>query len=339
MVARVPWWLPCGSPWVSGREDRAPRGALVGSIRIGQSRLPLPCLAVRLARGGPGGVVVGRGRVRVVGPGRLLVRRCTAVGFPGRVDLLPIDLDEADMDEVGLQARGGLARVFALGADVRIDRHVVQAEGDQHLAIGLHGLDATSHQMAGFFRIDPRLDVPVRGLVDRARERGDAARQEWVTVLRTHVLGTVEVADAPGDDLVRLDGIELGAIDQFGLEQAAFDARGGLALALAAGAEVRVGPDVADAKAHQRSAAAIVLAEVAFHQLLGLGTGDPHVEIAVARIIRGSDQRCDLAGQERLGAPAAPDGDFADILQVADAGRVQVEVRLRWGWGIHGGSP
>lgn len=94
-----------------------------------------------------------------------------------------------------------------------------------------------------------------------------------------------------------------------------------------------------EAKSHQRALLGIVNADVALNELLGLGTRDLDVEVAVAGVPGGADQRGDGASKERLRTAAAPDGHFTDTLDVADARGVEVEIRFLVGRGVHGESP
>src|SRR3546814_11144646 len=55
-------------------------------------------------------------------------------------------------------------------------------------------------------------------------------------------------------------------------------------------ADVRIAPQVAEAKAHQRALLGIVNADVALDQFLGLGTRDLDVEVAVTGVLGGTDQ-------------------------------------------------
>src|SRR3546814_19847054 len=64
-------------------------------------------------------------------------------------------------------------------------------------------------------------------------------------------------------------------------------------------ADVRIAPQVAEAKAHQRALLGIVNADVALDQFLGLGTRDLDVEVAVTGVLGGTDQCGDGACQER----------------------------------------
>jgi hypothetical protein len=107
---------------------------------------------------------------------------------------------------------------------------------------------------------------------------------------------------------VLLDRSQFGPVDQFGLEQSRLEGRGGLTLLLTLVADVRIAPQVAEAKAHQRALLGIVNADVALNELLGLGTRDLDVEVAVAGVPGGADQRGDGACQERLRTAAAPTG-------------------------------
>ncbi|CRS26240.1 hypothetical protein PAERUG_P48_London_17_VIM_2_01_13_06546 [Pseudomonas aeruginosa] len=256
-----------------------------------------------------------------------------------RIDLGAVDLDQTDVDQRRFQACGRFPSVLALGADVRIDLHVVQTKGDQHLAIPFDGLHASANQMLGFRGGDDRVEVPIFRFIDRSGQRGDGARQERVTILGGDVLRTVEVADATGDQLVLLDRSQFGPLDQLGLEQSRLEGCGGLAFLFALVADVGIAPEVAEAKAHQRSLLGIVNADVALNELLGLGTRDLDVEVAVARVPGGADQRGDGAGQEGLRTAAAPDGHLTDTLEVADARGVEVEIRFLVGSGVHGESP
>ena len=102
------------------------------------------------------------------------------------------------MDQRRFQACGRFPGVLAFGADVRIDLHVVQTEGDQHFAVSLDGLNAPANQMLGFRGGDDGVEVPISGsstgrpVRATVQERND--RQPWGDVLRT-----IEIADAAGD--------------------------------------------------------------------------------------------------------------------------------------------
>src|SRR3546814_1144634 len=91
-------------------------------------------------------------------------------------------------------------------------------------------------------------------------------------------------------------------------------------------ADVRIAPQVAEAKAHQRALLGIVNADVALDQFLGLGTRDLDVEVAVTGVLGGTDQCGDGACQEGLRTAAAPDRHFTGTLDVADARGVRVEI-------------
>ena len=243
------------------------------------------------------------------------------------------------MDQRRFQAGGRFPGVLTLGADVRIDLHVVQTEGDQHLAVTLDGLNAPANQVLGFRGGDDGVEVPILRFIDRPGQCCDGAREERVASLWGDVLHTIEIADAAGDQLVLLDRSQFGPVDQFGLEQSRLEGRGGLTLLLTLVADVRIAPQVTEAKSHQRALLGIVNADVALNELLGLGTRDLDVEVAVAGVPGGADQRGDGACQEGLRTAAAPDGHLADTLDVADARGVEVEIRFLVGRGVHGESP
>jgi hypothetical protein len=86
---------------------------------------------------------------------------------------------------------------------------------------------------------------------------------------------------------VLLDRSQFGPVDRLGLEQSRLEGRGGLTLVLTLVADVRIAPEVAEAKAHQRALLGIVNADVALNELLGLGTRDLDVEVAVAGVLAG----------------------------------------------------
>src|SRR3546814_10652399 len=90
--------------------------------------------------------------------------------------------------------------------------------------------------------------------------------------------------------LVLLDRSQFGPVERLGLEQSRLEGRGGLALVLTLVADVRIAPQVAEAKAHQRALLGIVNADVALDQFLGLGTRDLDVEVAVTGVLGGTDQ-------------------------------------------------
>ncbi|KFJ91471.1 hypothetical protein JF55_13820 [Pseudomonas sp. 1-7] len=136
-----------------------------------------------------------------------------------------------------------------------------------------------------------------------------------------------------------LDRSQFGPVKRLGLEQPCLEGRAGLALLFTLVADVRITAQIASAEAHQRTLLGIVDADVAFDQLLGLGTRDLDVEVAVGRVLGGTDQRGDGASQERLRTAAAPDGNLAGTLDVADAGGVEVEIRFLVGRVAHGESP
>src|SRR3546814_21051891 len=98
--------------------------------------------------------------------------------------------------------------------------------------------------------------------------------------------------------------------------------------------DLRIAPQVAEAKAHQRALLGIVNADVALDQFLGLGTRDLDVEVAVPGVLGGTDQCGDGACQKGLRAAATPDGNLAGSLDVADARGVEVEIRFLVGCGI-----
>ena len=91
-----------------------------------------------------------------------------ASGLPGSSDRPAADLDyQTDVDQRRFQACGRFPGVLALVRDVRIDLHVVQTEGDQHLAVTLDGLNAPANQMLGFRGGDDGVEVPILRFIDR----------------------------------------------------------------------------------------------------------------------------------------------------------------------------
>jgi hypothetical protein len=92
--------------------------------------------------------------------------------------------------------------------------------------------------------------------------------RERVASLWGDVLHTIEIADAAGDQLVLLDRSQFGPVDQFGLEQSRLEGRGGLTLLLTLVADVRIAPQVTEAKSHQRALLGIVNADVALTSFL-----------------------------------------------------------------------
>ena len=244
------------------------------------------------------------------------------------------------MDQLGFQARRRFAGTLALGAEVRIGLHVVETEGDQHLALGLDGLYAAAHQMLGVRSGDDGVDVPVIRLIDRAGQRPDGARQERIAILRRNLARTVEITDTPGDQLVLLDLRQFGTIDQFGFQQSALETGRRLILAVAAGAHEGIAPEIADPELDQRTLPRVIDADVTLDQFLGVGTGDFDVEVAGDGVFGGPDECGDSASQERLRTAATTDRNLPDTLQAGVALGVKIEVALRVGSRIgHGESP
>src|SRR5690606_3298463 len=101
---------------------------------------------------------------------------------------------------------------------------------------------------------------------DRPGQSCDAARQKRIAVLGGDVLWTAEIADAAGDQLVLLDRSQFGPVKRLGLEQSRLEGRSGFTFARLLVADVRVAPQVAEAKAHQRAPLGIVNADVALDQ-------------------------------------------------------------------------
>ena len=60
-------------------------------------------------------------------------------------------------------------------------------------------------------------------------------------------------------------------------------------------------------------------------QVLRFAAGYAHVETAVLRLIAGTIERCDVAGQEGIAFLGL---HFADAIEIPEAGDVQVEVGL-----------
>src|SRR5690554_5982074 len=130
-----------------GKRQGPVRGQ-AGSERSSPRRRLLPDLRLGLAPGGRGRLFgggvsahLGFGRGCVLGLWRLGLR------LDRRIDLGTIDLDETDVDQRRFKARSRFPGALSFGADVRINLHVVQTEGDQHLAIPFDGLDAPAYQM------------------------------------------------------------------------------------------------------------------------------------------------------------------------------------------------
>src|SRR3989344_1182167 len=268
--------------------------------------------------------------------GPFLPRMVRNVSWPGttmgRTDLVGADVG-AMMVLLGDRGKGKALR----GATPA--ENEAGTDGDHDLAIPLDGLHAAANQVPGFRGGDDGVEVPVLRFIDRPGQRGDGACEERIAILGGDVLRTAEVADAAGDQLVLLDRSQFSPGERLGLEQSRLERRGGLALVLALVADVRIGPEVAKAKAHQRALLEIVNADVALDQLLGIRTGHLDVEIAVGRVLGGTDQRGDGACQEGLRAAAAPDGNLAGTLDISNARGVDVEIRFLVGRGVHGESP
>jgi hypothetical protein len=193
---------------------------------------PAPRLTCGLALGGLDRLVgSGAGGVLGFGRGCVLGRRRLGLRLARRIDLGAVDLDQTDVDQCRFQACGRFPGALTLGADVRIDLHVVQTEGDQHLAVPFDGLHAPANQMLGFRGGDDGVEVPILRFIDRPGQSRDAARQERVAILGGDVLRTAEVADAAGDQLVLLDRSQFGPVKRLGLEQSRLEGRGGFTLA------------------------------------------------------------------------------------------------------------
>src|SRR5690606_2129871 len=101
-----------------------------------------------------------------------------------------------------------------------------------------------------------------------------------------------------------------------------------------------IDPQVAETKVHQRPLLGIIDTDVGLDELLGFGTGNPHVEVAPGRVLCRPDQRRHGAGEKGSGFAATLYRYFAHALDVADARGMDVEVRLRVvRSGAHGESP
>lgn len=159
-------------------------------------------------------------------------------------------------------------------------------------------------------------------------------RHPWGDVFRT-----AEVADAARDQLVLPDRSQFGPVKRLGLEQTRLETGARLAGVLALVTNVRIAPEVSEAEAHQRALLGIVNADVALDQLLGIRTGHLDVEVAVGRVLGGTDQCGDRACDERLCAAAAPNRNLAGTLDISDARGMDVEIRFLVGRGVHGESP
>ncbi|MNR33191.1 hypothetical protein D3C85_1508460 [compost metagenome] len=107
--------------------------------------------------------------------------------------------------------------MLAFATDVGLGLHVVEREGKQHLLLRFNGLNAALHQVLGAVVGDGGLDIAILGIVDRAGQGCDGARQKWIAAVRDHP-GIVQVADTAGKQLVILDFVEGTAIQQLGLE-------------------------------------------------------------------------------------------------------------------------
>src|SRR5690606_39126387 len=101
-----------------------------------------------------------------------------------------------------------------------------------------------------------------------------------------------------------------------------------------------IDPQVAETKAHQRPLLGIIDTDVGLDELLGLGTGNPHVEVAPGRVLCRPDERRYGTGEKGSGFAATFYRYLAHALDVADARGMDVEVRLRVGRSAaHGESP
>src|SRR3546814_6685978 len=98
-----------------------------------------------------------------------------------------------------------------------------------------------------------------------------------------------------------VDLCQFGTIKQVEVEQADSKAARRLPLALAAGTNIGIAPEVANSKADQGPLFRIIDTDVTLHQCLGIGARDFDVEIAQRRVLGRTDQRGDGTCEERIG--------------------------------------
>src|SRR3546814_7030157 len=111
------------------------------------------------------------------------------------------------------------------------------------------------------------------------------------------------------------DLCQFGTINQLDFEQSAFKASRRLPLALAAGTNIGIAPEVANSKADQGPLFRIIDTDVTLHQCLGIGARDFDVEIAQRRVLGRTDQRGDGTCEERLGTTPARSEEHTSELQ------------------------
>ncbi len=121
-------------------------------------------------------------------------------------------------------------------------------------------------------------------------------------------------------------------------EQPAFEACAGLAFLLAFLVGEGIRPDVADTEGNQHLLLGLDCFLATADKLFSLGADHFAVDVGVFHAVCRAMEGCDGYGEERF---TSADRYFADAIEVADTGGVQVEIFGFLGLGVvaHDGSP
>src|SRR3546814_20570174 len=121
-----------------------------------------------------------------------------------------------------------------------------------------------------------------------------------------------------------VDLCQFGTIKQVEVEQADSKASRRLPLALAAGTNIGIAPEVANSKADQGPLFRIIDTDVKLHQCLGIGARDFDVEIAQRRVLGRTDKRGDGPCEERSGTTPASPGYTPNTVQIPNTTTIQI---------------
>lgn len=112
----------------------------------------------------------------------------------GLIDQLLVDFDPRDEQQACFETDARLARLVSFRVRELVDPEIAEAKPDQHFALGLDGLFASSDQMLRIGAGDLHIEATILDVVAGTAECGNIAGEEGITFPGPHFADAIEVA-------------------------------------------------------------------------------------------------------------------------------------------------